>query len=49
MSLDVNFALVILAIVAITAMALTVGKPQSLGKIASFLKELLRAVEQLIW
>ncbi len=43
MNLDANFALVIVAVVAITAMALTIGKPESLKQLATFLERLLKA------
>jgi len=49
MNLDANFALVVVAVVAITAMALTIGKPESLRQLASFLERLLKALGRFRW
>jgi hypothetical protein len=39
----------ILAVVAITAMALTIGKPESLGHLSNFLEKLLKAIGRFLW
>jgi hypothetical protein len=49
MNLDANFALVVVAVVAITAMALTIGKPENLRQLASFIEKLLKAIGRFLW
>ncbi len=49
MNLDLNFALAVLAVMAVTAMALTLGKPSNLDRLGKILEGLLKAIERFLW
>ncbi len=47
--MNLDFALVVVAVVAITAMALTIGTPRNLRALESFLKKLLMTIGRFRW